>query len=222
VASDGCADVAGNTTAGMTSADFKIDVTTPYNLAFVGGGLVNGGLYYWGFVPVGPSSCTAQDALSGFKSCSLSPYSDAVGGHTITATALDNADNAATKDLSYTVNAWTLTGFYQPVDMGNVLNTVKGGSTVPLKFEMFAGATELTSTAYVHDFKVQGVQCVGFSDLPQDPIELTTTGGTTLRYDGTAGQFIQNWQTPKQAGQCYAVTMTAMDGSALTAYFKTK
>ena len=51
----------------------------------------------------------------------------------------------------------------------------------------------------------------------------TSTGGTVLRYDGPAGQFIQNWQTPKTAGKCYKVTMTAADAvSKLIAYFKTK
>jgi len=37
-----------------------------------------------------------------------------------------------------------------------------------------------------------------------------------------AGQFIQNWQTPKLAGQCYMVTMTTQDNSKLKAYFKLK
>jgi hypothetical protein len=41
-----------------------------------------------------------------------------------------------------------------------------------------------------------------------------------LRYDGT--QFIQNWKTPKKANVCYAVRMTARDGSAITGYFRTK
>ena len=53
-------------------------------------------------------------------------------------------------------------------------------------------------------------------------LEFTTTGGTSLRYDTTAGQFIQNWQTPKPAGKCYQVRMTAIDGSHLDAYFKSK
>lgn len=219
VASDGCSDLAGNTNAGIDSADFKIDLTNPYNLAFVGGGLIDGGLYYWGFVPLGPSSCTAQDDLSGFKSCSLSPYSDAIGSHTITATALDNADNSATKDLNYTVNAWTLKGFYQPVDMAN-LNTVKNGSTVPLKFEIFAGPTELKSTSYVKSFKQQQVSCALLSDLLADPVDVTTTGGTTLRFDTTGDQFIQNWQTPKSPNTCWVVTMTTQDGSSLFASFK--
>ena len=51
---------------------------------------------------------------------------------------------------------------------------------------------------------------------------MTTSGGTTLRYDATAGQFIQNWQTPKKAGACYQVTMTSADGSDLHALFKLK
>jgi hypothetical protein len=43
-----------------------------------------------------------------------------------------------------------------------------------------------------------------------------------LRYDTTAGQFIQNWKTPTGAGSCYIATMTAKDGSAISAQFKTK
>ena len=35
----------------------------------------------------------------------------------------------------------------------------------------------------------------------------------------TGGQFIYNWKTPTGAG-CYTVTMTAADGSTITAYFK--
>jgi hypothetical protein len=57
---------------------------------------------------------------------------------------------------------------------------------------------------------------------PTDDIESTTTGGTSLRYDATAGQFVQNWQTTGKAGTCYRVTMTTLDGSSLVAYFKLK
>ena len=47
-------------------------------------------------------------------------------------------------------------------------------------------------------------------------------GQTTLRYDSTSGQFIQNWQTPTIAGACFKVTMTTQDISTLVAYFKFK
>ena len=55
-----------------------------------------------------------------------------------------------------------------------------------------------------------------------DTIELLATGGTSLRYDTTGGQFIYNWKTPTGAGSCYKVTVTATDGSTITAYFKLK
>jgi hypothetical protein len=35
--------------------------------------------------------------------------------------------------------------------MGGVYNTVNGGSTVPFKFELFAGDTELTETSKTSD-----------------------------------------------------------------------
>jgi hypothetical protein len=124
------------------------------------------------------------------------------------------------------VLAWRLLGFYKPVDMGDglhpIVNTVKNGSTVPLKFEIFAGLTELTTTGNVAAFKQQQVSCSAFVDALSDPIDVTTTGGTTLRYDSTSGQFVQNWQTPKRAGTCWVVTMTTLDGSTTTANFQLK
>ena len=66
----------------------------------------------------------------------------------MTATATDVAGNSYRDALLHGAG-WTLTGFYQPVDMNGVSNAVKGGSTVPLKFEIFAGPTELTDTAIV-------------------------------------------------------------------------
>ena len=149
----------------------------------------------------------------------MTGYSTGVGSHELIATATDHAGRTATATFPYTVLAWTIAGFYAPVDMNGLTNTVKGGSTVPLKFEVFAGPTELTSTSSVA-FAVTKVTCIG--GVAEDAIELVTTGGTSLRYDSTGGQFIQNWQTPKAAGVCYRVTMTALDGSSIGAYFKTK
>ena len=51
--------------------------------------------------------------------------------HTVTATATDNAGNVGSSSATYTVFAWTLKGFYQPVDMNAVYNVVKNGSSVP-------------------------------------------------------------------------------------------
>jgi hypothetical protein len=128
-----------------------------------------------------------------------------------------------------TIGAWTLKGFYQPVDMDTAtttaLNTVKNGSTVPFKFNAYKGATELTdntNNAVVKSFTQRQVVCPNGTGVTADPIEVTTTGATSLRYDATAGQWVQNWQTPKKQGVCYDVTLTTQDGSTLLAHFQLK
>jgi len=144
-----------------------------------------------------------------------------VGTATATATFGGDGDHLGSSDSkTFQIAAWVLKGFYAPVDMGGVWNTVKGGSTVPLKFEVFSGSNELTSTSAITSFTAAKVTCsTGTEDVVEN---FTTTGATTLRYDATGGQFIQNWQTPKSAGACYKVTMTSADGSAISALFKLK
>ena len=211
-------DVAGNPSNVATLSNIDVDLTAP-EVSLVGGP-ANGQSYYFGSVPAAPT-CSASDALSGLNgTCAVTGYGTAVGPHTVTATAVDNAGNSASTSVTYTVLAWTLNGFYQPVDMGGVYNTVRGGSTVPLKFELFAGSTELTNTTAITSLNAARVACTPGGT--EDQIELTATGGTSLRYDSVAGQFIYNWKTPTGTNTCYKVTMTAADGSTLVAFFKLK
>jgi hypothetical protein len=99
--------------------------------------------------------------------------------------------------------------------MGGVWNTVKGGLTVPLLFEVFAGRTELTSTSMVvQPLTVTPTAC---DNGPQDAIELPILGGTALRYE--LGLFIYTWKTPKTRG-CYVVTVATTDGSSISARFR--
>jgi hypothetical protein len=202
----------------------NIDLTPPTGVTFGAHGLAEMGSYYFGFVPAGPATCSAGSyAISAAVGCVVSGYSTAVGPHMVQAAATDKAGNVGYAYIHYIVLAWTISGFYQPVDMGGTVNLVKGGSTVPLKFEVFAGSTELTSVSLLGaDFVVNTLNCGDLSGAPLDEIELTTTGGTTFRYDTTGGQFIQNWQTPKTAGKCYLVTVNLADGSSRSALFKTK
>lgn len=125
------------------------------------------------------------------------------------------------RDMNYWVTPlwtpqFTLSGFFQPVDMGTMVNTVKGGSTVPLKFRVFWGVTEQRDVSVVDRFRVTREACPGADAIE----EFTTTGGTGLRYDTSSSQFIQNWKTPNNAGSCYEVTMLTTDGSSISAHFK--
>jgi hypothetical protein len=205
------------------SVTLKRDATAP-EVSLVGGPAA--GEYDFGDVPSAPT-CDASDATSGLAgSCTVTGYGDTVGSYTVKATAEDKAGNTGGADpISYTVLAWTLKGFYQPVDMNGVLNTVKGGSTVPLKFEVFktVAGTEITATSAIKTpVKASKVTCDSGATL--DEIETLASGGTTLRYDSTGGQFIYNWQTPKQPGACYNVNIGTIDGSSFQdpAEFKLK
>jgi hypothetical protein len=226
-------DKAGNT-ATTNVGPIKIDKTKPTNIQFTGGQITDGSTYYFGFVPSPPTGCTAEDVLSGLDNCSVDSTNggSAIGTHSYVANAVDNADNSDSKTLAYTVNPWTLSGYKSPVTMSPnapteiVWNTLKGGQTAPLKFEIFAGSTEITSTTVnnspVGTFKTQKISCTTDPTPVEDPLDLTTTGGTTFRFDSTSGQFVQNWQTAKAPNTCYTATFTAQDGSSLTAYFKLK
>ena len=215
VESPAFSDNAGNTTAaGEVTRTFKVDKTAP-TVSF--DSVVADG--YFGATAAQPT-CTASDTLSGLSgSCAVTGYGTGVGQHTLSATATDLAGNTTTVTQSYEVKAWTVKGFYQPVDMGNVLNTVKSGSTVPAKFEIFAGDTELTDPSLAK-FTMKPIACS--LTAPLDAIETTTTSNTSLRYDATSGQFIYNWKTPTVAGSCYTLTMTANDGTFISANFKLK
>lgn len=196
----------------------KRDATPP--LVSLIGGPAAGGSYYFHEVPAAPT-CEASDNLSGLvEPCAVSGYGKLPGSYTVTASATDNAGNSASISAAYTVLPYTFNGFFAPVDMGGVFNVVKGGSTAPMKFEIFAGPLELTDVAFVQSFLATPIACD--PTAPLEIIETTTTGGTSLRYDFVEGQFINNWQTPKKPGFCYKATITTIDGSTLEALFKLK
>ena len=165
-------------------------------------------------------TATATDIVDGTVPVSCVPASGStfpIGVTTVTCTATDAAGNTAQGQFTVTVHR-TMLGFYQPVDMNRTLNTVKGGSTVPIKFEVFAGSVELTSTSIIAPISVKQINCDSLA--AQDTIEAIATGNTSLRYDTTGGQFIYNWQAPKTKGACYQIEVSTTDGAYLVAQFK--
>jgi hypothetical protein len=154
----------------------------------------------------------------------VSGYSDKVGNHTMIGTAKDVAGNEGQERLSYSVLRWSAEGFYPPIDMrdtgGNpIVNVVKAGSTVPIKFKVFKGDEKLTDTSSVRGLNATPIWCETGSP---DRIEETAAGGASLRYDADAGHFVFNWKTQREnAGDCYKLTMTTRDEvSALSAIFR--
>jgi len=158
------------------------------------------GAYNFGDLPAAGPTSTATNNTSRVTEagCAVSGDSTAVGTHTLAAAASDKAGNAATATRTCTMHARTLRGFYPPVDMGGVRNTVKGEATVRLKFEVYKGGTELTDTAAIAGFTQRIVACgtgVGMGDASA----LASTGGTRLRYDTTGGQFTRTGRRSRRS-----------------------
>lgn len=166
-------------------------------------------------------SASANDLVDGAitPACSKASGSTfAPGTTTVTCSATDDAGNTGSASFTVTVG-FNWGGFYAPVDKG-VHNVVKAGATVPLKFSV-TGA----GGAYIRDLSVVAFKTVTIScdsTVPTDEVEMTSTGGTQLRYDTGAEQFIQNWQTPKTPGKCARATITLTSGDKIWADFRLK
>jgi hypothetical protein len=212
-------DIAGNSSSASVSG-VDVDITAPTAPAFVGGGLAAGASYVFGSVPSGPSGCTSSDGLSGLASCQVSGYSNLVGSHVVTGQAIDSAGNRASIGLSYTVLPWTLRGFANPISM-TALNVVKAGSSVNLKFEIFAGATKLTGLDAV-SMLLQTPAACGTSAPLGRPALAPSAKGSTLRYDTSSGQYVVKWDVPSSPGSCFVVSVVAADGSSLAATFQVR
>ncbi|HEX6875817.1 MAG TPA: PxKF domain-containing protein [Nocardioidaceae bacterium] len=149
------------------------------------------------------------------------------GDNTVTAVATDGVGLTRSAEATVTrtcvvvqpTPVWSSQGFFAPVGMSSsankMVNTVKGGSTVPLKFRVYKDGVEQKDVSVVTGLKVTTVICE--TGALTDTVAQLTSGSTSLRYDGS--QFVQNWKTPTAVG-CYRASALLGDGSAITADFR--
>jgi len=130
--------------------------------------------------------------------------------------------NTAYKTVSINVN-YTFVGFLSPIDNLPIVNSVKAGQTIPVKWQLKDAAGNLIND--LGSLAASGLQSVRINcdgTATTDPIEeLAAPGATLFRFDGT--QFIFNWQTTKSwAGTCRLMTVTLKDGNVYSAQFTFK
>ncbi len=151
------------------------------------------------------------------------------GGDTIEVVAADgggavtlvNGDASRTIEFGdpvVTAQTWTFTGFSQPVDNGGVINTIKGGQTVPLKWRITQNGVPVTTLTTAKVSFPTGCSGTG----AEDSIEQTTTAVSGLLKNLGNGYYQYNWKTPRTPGACGKMLLDIGDGVQHSAAFRMK
>ena len=165
---------------------------------------------------------SADDALSGIDSdaSTLTREIDAssVGSKTLTFTAFDIAGNSATKQCTYRV-IFNWSGFFRPVDNPVVVNRVKAGSAIPIKFSLAGNqGLNIFATGYPASFAMTTFWGAPIEDIPLE--ETVFAGNSGLTYDPIADQYVYVWKTDKSwAGTSRELIVKLIDGTYHRAYF---
>jgi hypothetical protein len=111
-------------------------------------------------------------------------------------------------------------GFFPPVDNAPAFNSVKGGSSVPVKFSLggFQGLD-----VFLGGYPASRRMACDASAILGDIEPTATAGGSSLSYDPSEDQYNYVWKTSKAwAGTCRQLVVILKAGSVHTANFRFK
>src|SRR6185503_17103697 len=114
-----------------------------------------------------------------------------VGTTPVTVTATDDVGNSSSCTFNVTV-LYNFTGFFAPVDNLPILNEMKAGQAVPLKFSL-SGNKGLNIFAANSPNSVQ-VSCVSGATISEVE-ETSNAGSSSLTYDATSDRYHYVWKT---------------------------
>ena len=167
--------------------------------------------------------CADEPGGSGLSACeglvpSGAPVDNgAVGDHVFTVTARDHEGHTATKSARYSVGC-AFSGFTEPVDNLPVVNVVKAGQAIPLKWRLVdAASTPVTNlTAAAASSRV--VACA--PNATTDQVEATVAAGLELLNKG-GGYYQLSWKTASGfAGSCRELLLDLGEGRPWVAPFR--
>jgi PKD domain len=168
-------------------------------------------------------TCSASWGDGAVTPCATAHAYAAAGTYPVVVTIDDGDGATGTASVSVgvtpTTPAMRFDGFYAPVDNAPVVNVVKAGSTVPVKFGL---GGDFGLAIFAAGFPASAsVPCSGGS---LDTLEETAQpGAATLTYDPATGRYHYNWKTSKSwAGQCRTLVLRFTDGNEVTAQFRFK
>jgi alpha-tubulin suppressor-like RCC1 family protein len=162
----------------------------------------------------------ATDNLSGIASANCGTLTtSSVGAKSVSCSATDTAGNTASANVSYTV-IYDFSGFFQPIDNLPILNSMKAGSAVAVRFSL-AGNQGLSVLAAGSPASQQ-IAC-GTATTVDDVEQTVSASNSSLSYDATTGQYSYTWKTDKAwANTCRQLIVKLADGTNHFANFKFK
>lgn len=183
-------------------------------------GVEEGAVYPPGSVHA--AGCNTQDALSGVATPAV--LSVTGGPSTFTATcsgAQDFAGNTASASVTYQVlNGFSFNGFFPPVENPPVVNRVKAGQAIPLKFSL---GGDFGLDIFADGFPASVEVACDSGDPISDIAAIDGPGQSGLSYDPDADRYTFVWKSEKGwADQCRLLVLRLSDGSEQTATFKFK
>jgi hypothetical protein len=111
-------------------------------------------------------------------------------------------------------------GFYPPVEAEPILNAVKAGSAVPLKFSL--GDNYGLNVIEAGGPASQPLDCA-FLNPGGELAPIQSAGGGGLSYDPASREYTYIWKTEKAwAGACRVLSLRLVDGTEHLAAFQFK
>ncbi len=143
----------------------------------------------------------------------------AVGAYTVTVSVTDKDGGVGFATAQHAV-VFNFAGFFQPVQNPPYVNTIKAGSSVPLKFSLDGDqGLNIIMATYPRSMRVS----CGVDDPVNeiDDTETMTPGSSGLQYDPATGQYTYVWKTEKLwKNTCRQFTLKLIDGTVWTATFR--
>jgi hypothetical protein len=119
-------------------------------------------------------------------------------------------------NVTYSV-IYDWTGFFRPIDNLPMVNIVKAGSAIPVKFNLGGNqGLDILEAGYPKSIPVT---CT-FTPWIDAVEETVTAGFSTLTYDDLAGQYVYVWKTEKSWTGCRQLQVKLKDGTTHVANFK--